>query len=56
MATKELAAKNYAYLHPGIETNPDIGLGTMETIDPFGNRIRFSEELNEPQINADQHG
>lgn len=49
----ELAAKNYNYLHPGIVENPDIGLRTMETIDPFGNRIRFSEELNKA---SDQTG
>jgi catechol 2,3-dioxygenase-like lactoylglutathione lyase family enzyme len=43
---KELAARNYTYLNPGIERDEDIGLKTMETIDPFGNRIRFSEDLD----------
>jgi catechol 2,3-dioxygenase-like lactoylglutathione lyase family enzyme len=42
---KELAAKNYQYLNPGIELDTDIGMKTMATIDPFGNRIRFSEDL-----------
>jgi len=42
---QELASKNYKYLNPGIEPDEDIGLKTMETIDPFGNRIRFSENL-----------
>jgi hypothetical protein len=39
---KELAAKNYRYMRPGLETTPwqtlEIGV-----IDPFGNSIRFCE-------------
>ena len=44
----ELQAKKYGFLHPGID---DWGLGfrVMQTIDPFGNRIRFAEE-NGPLI------
>ena len=50
---QELAAKHYTYLNPGIERDEDIGLKTMETIDPFGNRIRFSEDLKSA---TDEHG
>ena len=41
---KELAAKNYRYMRPGLETTP---WRTLETgvIDPFGNMIRFCEPL-----------
>ena len=38
---QELAAKNYTYMKPGIEDLP-WGL-VMEVIDPFSNRIRFTE-------------
>lgn len=39
---REIAAKNYRYFRPGIELTP---WKTKETgvIDPFGNKIRFSE-------------
>lgn len=40
----EITAKTYSYLNPGIEVQP-WGSRVMEVIDPFGNRIRFSEEL-----------
>jgi hypothetical protein len=33
--------------------NASFGLKTMETIDPFGNRIRFSENLKSA---TDEHG
>jgi uncharacterized glyoxalase superfamily protein PhnB len=41
---KELAAKNYRYMRPGLETTP---WNTLETgvIDPFGNTIRFCEPI-----------
>ncbi|MGA7538073.1 MAG: glyoxalase superfamily protein [Steroidobacteraceae bacterium] len=44
---KELVAKNYGYMRPGLETTP---WNTLETgvIDPFGNLIRFSEAVGEP--------
>jgi len=41
---KEITAKHYRYLHPGIETTP-WNTRDMTVIDPFGNRIRFSEDL-----------
>ena len=38
---RELVAKNYAYMKPGIE---DLPWGLQMTVfDPFGNRIRFCE-------------
>ena len=40
----ELAAKTYSFLRPGIEVQP-WGARVMEVIDPFGNRIRFAEDL-----------
>ena len=43
---RELAAKNYRYMRPGLETTPwrtrEIGV-----IDPFGNQISFSERLGD---------
>jgi uncharacterized glyoxalase superfamily protein PhnB len=44
---KELAAKNYRYMRPGLETTP---WNTIETgvIDPFGNLIRFCEPIDDP--------
>ncbi len=41
---REIIAKGYAYLHPGVETT-FYGSKCMEVIDPFGNRIRFDERL-----------
>jgi len=38
---KELIAKNYRYLRPGLE-NEEWGL-EMQVIDPFNNRIRFMD-------------
>ncbi|HXC27235.1 MAG TPA: glyoxalase superfamily protein [Stellaceae bacterium] len=44
---RELAAKQYRYMRPGLETMP---WGTIETgvIDPFGNAIRFCEPVEKP--------
>src|SRR6185437_7249408 len=42
---REITAKNYGYLRPGIETT-FYGAKCMTVIDPFGNRIRFNEKLN----------
>ena len=39
----ELAAKGYNYLRPGLERQP-WNVTTMTVIDPFSNRIIFSEE------------
>ena len=40
---REITAKNYTYLRPGVESQP-WNARVMEVIDPFGNRIRFSEK------------
>jgi uncharacterized glyoxalase superfamily protein PhnB len=42
----ELAAKGYKYLRPGIETT-FYGARCVQTVDPFGNRIRFTERIAE---------
>jgi uncharacterized glyoxalase superfamily protein PhnB len=39
---RELIAKQYGYLRPGVEDTP-WGSKCMEVIDPFGNRLRFDE-------------
>ena len=41
---KELTAKNYKYLRPGIEVAP-WQAKCVNVIDPFGSRIRFNEYL-----------
>lgn len=41
---REITAKKYKYLRPGIETMP-WNARMMQVIDPFGNRIRFSENI-----------
>ena len=41
---REITAKGYAYLRPGVETT-FYGSKCMEVIDPFGYRIRFDERL-----------
>lgn len=38
----ELQAKNYKYNRPGLEETP-YGATMMHAIDPFGNRLRFTE-------------
>jgi uncharacterized glyoxalase superfamily protein PhnB len=38
----ELIAKNYRFNRPGLET-AFWGALTMEVVDPFGNRLLFSE-------------
>jgi len=40
----ELIGKKYKYLRPGIEIAP-WKAKCMEVIDPFGNRLRFNEDL-----------
>jgi uncharacterized glyoxalase superfamily protein PhnB len=39
---REISSKGYRYYRPGIE-EPPWNARVMEVIDPFGNRIRFSE-------------
>jgi hypothetical protein len=41
---QELTAKNYPYMRPGIEIAP-WNAKVMEVTDPFGNRLRFNENL-----------
>jgi hypothetical protein len=41
---REITAKNYGYLRPGIERTFYNAL-CVEVTDPFGNRIRFNEQL-----------
>lgn len=42
---REISAKAYRYMRPGLETTP---WGTLETgvIDPFGNHVRFCELID----------
>jgi catechol 2,3-dioxygenase-like lactoylglutathione lyase family enzyme len=39
---REITGRGYRYLRPGVEDMP-WGTREMHVIDPFGNRIRFSE-------------
>ena len=41
---QELMSKRYAYMRPKIEIAP-WNAKVMEIIDPFGNRLRFNEDL-----------
>jgi catechol 2,3-dioxygenase-like lactoylglutathione lyase family enzyme len=41
---REITAKGYGYMRPGVELAP-WNAKVMEVIDPFGNRIRFNEDL-----------
>jgi uncharacterized glyoxalase superfamily protein PhnB len=41
----EITSRNYKYLRPGIE-RAFYGARCMQVIDPFGNRIRFNEDLH----------
>lgn len=41
---RELTDKNYRFYRPGIEIAP-WNARCMELVDPFGNRLRFSEDL-----------
>jgi catechol 2,3-dioxygenase-like lactoylglutathione lyase family enzyme len=42
---REITAKGYRYLRPGIERAP-WNANVMQVTDPFGNRLRFSEDLD----------
>jgi len=44
---RELTAKDYDYLHPGLGMAP-WNAKCMELADPFGNRLRLSEDLPKP--------
>lgn len=41
---REISAKDYRYMRPGVEIAP-WNAKLMEVTDPFGNRLRFNEEL-----------
>jgi hypothetical protein len=41
---QELARKNYPYQRPGVELAP-WNAKLMQLTDPFGNRLRFNEDL-----------
>src|SRR5713226_8006980 len=43
---REIGSKNYGYLRPGVE-RAFYGAKCVEVIDPFGNRIRFNEKIEE---------
>jgi uncharacterized glyoxalase superfamily protein PhnB len=45
---REISAKGYRFMRPGLETTP---WGTLETgvIDPFGNLIRFCQPISQPK-------
>ncbi len=40
----EVSGRDYGFMRPGIEDAP-WNARVMEVIDPFGNRIRFAEDL-----------
>lgn len=42
---REITAKGYGYLRPGIQRMP-WNADMMEVTDPFGNRLRFNEYLS----------
>ncbi len=44
--SEELAAKQYSHVRPGIAETP-WGSRCMELIDPFGNRLRLDERIEE---------
>jgi hypothetical protein len=41
---RDLTAKHYRYMRPGLDRT-DYGSLCVNVIDPFGNRIRFNEDL-----------
>jgi len=41
---QEIMSKGYGYMRPGIEHAP-WNAKVMEVIDPFGNRLRFNEDI-----------
>lgn len=51
----EITAKNYGYLRPGLE-DAFYGAKCLEAIDPFGNRIRFNEDLKRQTLDSAKAG
>jgi uncharacterized glyoxalase superfamily protein PhnB len=50
---REITARNYGYLRPGVERTFYDAL-CMEVTDPFGNRIRFNENLEQVRESPSQ--
>ena len=50
---REISAKNSVYNRPGVEET-FYGAKCMEVHDPFGNRIRFNEDLSPPDSAPEQ--
>jgi uncharacterized glyoxalase superfamily protein PhnB len=50
---RELQAKGYGYLNPGLET-AFYGARCLELTDPFGNRLRLNERLAESERSDDR--
>ena len=44
---RELMARDYPYARPGVELTP-WNAKLMQVTDPFGNRLRFNEDLPSP--------
>ena len=44
---RELMARDYPYARPGVEIAPWNAM-LMQVTDPFGNRLRFNEDLPSP--------
>jgi hypothetical protein len=42
---REISAKDYPYMRPSIEET-DYGQRLLQVLDPFGNRLRFSERID----------
>jgi len=45
---QDIMAKGYGYMRPGVDIAP-WNAKVMEVTDPFGNRIRFNEDLPKPK-------
>jgi uncharacterized glyoxalase superfamily protein PhnB len=45
---REITSKGYKYLRPGIETT-FYNAKCVQVVDPFGNRIRFNQDLKKGQ-------
>ncbi len=45
---REITSKSYKYVRPGLETT-FYDAKCVQVIDPFGNRVRFDEELKPQQ-------
>ena len=48
---REITSRGYRFVRPGVETT-FYNARCMEVTDPFGNRIRFNEELRDGESDA----